>query len=518
MHDPKFEKEVQQKMEELTFIPSEAVWTNVSLHIGRKKERRLAPVFWISLLAGSLLLGAAGLYLLYTHKEHNSLVTIRANQDPKSTAILARPDKNSGGWAGHQEKFSRSSTGGALSDKSTATPSVSSGHAPENKTGIALVDKQAISNSRHGQTSVIITSKAGNTPANTGNTSANKGSRSGRKTDGQMTGASLQQAEASVPASTDPVYAEAGTATRNGQSLVELAPLDRDEPGDLAALLKAPFLPNINSTAGLPGPGANRAAKNTNLHKKAVWEAGFTGGAGFSTANERLIGAKTSNLMRDVVQPSSSFAGLAAAAAPSKTYTSRTNADLSFLAGIFARRPLSRRVAVTLGLNLHYYSTKVEITEKGGYTSISAANSLFNATSYAAPAPSPAPPEERHESVNQYYFLELPVSLQWQVNRSPRMPLFWEGGLSVSRLMSANVLYFDVNSGTYFKDGRGITNSTQLSASTALLLGLSFRGTRLQVGPQVQFGLTALTDERITGTKHLFYGGIKFAIIPGKRK
>jgi len=53
MQDPKFEKQVQQKMEELSFSPSDAVWLKVDAEINRKRKRR-GVFFWLLFSCGYL--------------------------------------------------------------------------------------------------------------------------------------------------------------------------------------------------------------------------------------------------------------------------------------------------------------------------------------------------------------------------------------------------------------------------------------------------------------------------------
>ncbi|HEY6902501.1 MAG TPA: hypothetical protein VI233_17710, partial [Puia sp.] len=65
MHDPKFENEVQQKMAELEFSPSESVWTNVEKALN-KRDRRGLPFFWRLALPALLLLMAGGGYYFFT--------------------------------------------------------------------------------------------------------------------------------------------------------------------------------------------------------------------------------------------------------------------------------------------------------------------------------------------------------------------------------------------------------------------------------------------------------------------
>ncbi|RYY98504.1 MAG: hypothetical protein EOO11_07815, partial [Chitinophagaceae bacterium] len=62
MQENNFEKQVQQKLGELRFAPTQPVWAAVEARIRQKKERRRF-VFW--LFFGVLLLGGTGAWLLY---------------------------------------------------------------------------------------------------------------------------------------------------------------------------------------------------------------------------------------------------------------------------------------------------------------------------------------------------------------------------------------------------------------------------------------------------------------------
>ena len=46
MHDPNFEKTVQQKMEELQFHPAESVWVNIEKAVAGERRHRGLPYFW----------------------------------------------------------------------------------------------------------------------------------------------------------------------------------------------------------------------------------------------------------------------------------------------------------------------------------------------------------------------------------------------------------------------------------------------------------------------------------------
>src|SRR3569833_1225864 len=76
MHDPKFEKEVQQKLEELSFSPSDAVWANVDRAVNGGRKRR-TPVFWFWTLP-AVALTVAGIWF-FTGKEAPAGSHIKTN-------------------------------------------------------------------------------------------------------------------------------------------------------------------------------------------------------------------------------------------------------------------------------------------------------------------------------------------------------------------------------------------------------------------------------------------------------
>jgi hypothetical protein len=117
---------------------------------------------------------------------------------------------------------------------------------------------------------------------------------------------------------------------------------------------------------------------------------------------------------------------------------------------------------------------------------------------------------------NRYYFLELPAAIQWKLSQSRVLPVFLEGGLSLTRLMGTDALFYNAKSGVYSKDGN-IVNKTQFNISSALMIGLPIHGIRIQIGPQIQYGLTPLVNSQSLGDQHFFYTGIRLVVLPGKK-
>ena len=165
---------------------------------------------------------------------------------------------------------------------------------------------------------------------------------------------------------------------------------------------------------------------------------------------------------------------------------------------------------------VHYYSSRITIGQQV-VTYVQSSASFLNPTAPAALASAAVySAGDRQVYTNKYYFLELPLNLQWKVNQNRLLPLFLEGGFSVSRLMSANALLYDSETGVYSKQGNDI-NKTQLYVSSALMAGLPIHGLHVEVGPQVQYGLTPIVDGHSLGDQHFFYAGIKLVVIPGKK-
>jgi hypothetical protein len=493
MYDPKFEKDVQRKMEELEFSPSEAVWMNVEREIGRGKKRRRVPFFWL-FLAPALLLSGAGI----------GYFAFRPTSPAVSAKISADPLKGAGGTHPADEAAGATIPAAGTSVAKSVPKSVAKSVPKE-------VIPPAARRQDGGQQGGY--QKVGRQRGDQGHDGGQPGQRllgSRERTDGGQTEENSTNNNISDRSLADGSRVDgsrdvtASVARVYGAYTPGLAGLFLPAPKITAARLKTAGL----KTAG-PIPSPQRP-----------WEAAFTGGIGISTFQQPFLkssGGRFSAAPANGSQFSAIPSFAAPGAAAYKDYVSDIRPDLSFSAGILARKPLSRRWAVTVGLNLQYYSARLHIGQRvSGYTP-QAASLIYS----AATAPIQTYPyySTGNEQVftNRYYFLEIPASVQWQINHSKVMPIFWEGGASLSYLMSSDALYYNPNSGVYFKDG-GVLNRTQVNLSTALMVGLPLGGLRLQVGPQIQYGLTGLLKTQTSDGQHLMYGGIRLILEPGKRK
>ena len=475
MHDPKFEKEVQKKLEELSFSPSEAVWTRVQQAVNEKRRRR-TPLFWFFLLP-SLGLAGAGMIYFSKHKTIPPAQVVRTASVSTPATALAPVSVPASAPA--------SMPAPASAPASVSAPPSST---PDNITATALVQIPSA-------TGTAIQAA----PGHRGHAIHRSGPEEQTSPDikqdrTQDIASSVPAAHQDMASSEEPSYA----------GLPGLRSFDHQFAAPTASRLASSH-------------SASYAKTPINIKPKYSWEMGFTGGAGLSTLNSSLF-----------EQPAVAASNVQALMAPTvvnaayKAPTSGVQPDISYWAGIVAQRPLSKAFTLSLGLDLHYYSTRQQIGEAvyNDPAPLYQASTYFNYQQSSTARSSIYPYYSVGNAdvfVNRYYFLELPASILWKVNHSRNLPLFWENGLSLTYLVSTSSIYYNAKSGVFYKAQESMANKTQLNLSTALLVGLPVRNMRLQAGPQIQYGLTSLQHQSSIG-QHLLYGGIRIVLIPGKPK
>lgn len=454
MHDPKFEKAVQDKMEELEFIPSDSVWENIKIAVAPHR-RRAVPVFFWFLLAGLLLVGAgAGIYLRTdTHPVAKNV----------SVPVGASPEKNAPISADAQSVTHTPPVTDQIKD-------VPVGSGAGTAFGAGSAAEQSVAGTK------------GSAGAVWGEFSAGGGRRTAvdRRPDAGSTADAARQHSYYQPGLISCLMARSGI---KGPTL-------------------SPSSGSSTAVTGIPRP-------------KRPWSAGFAGGFGVSSYNESLLSKATAVTTAastlSASSPTSYFAAASSSSSSSKKITSTVEPGLSYRAGIVAQKPLSARWALSLGLDLHYYSSRLRV---GGVvtTYSQSANALIGASTIAPVQSYPYySVGDVQVYTNRYYYLELPVAMQWQINHGRVLPLFLRGGVTLSRLMSSNGLYFNDQSAVYFKDN-SVIQPMQVSFTSGLVATLPLRGIRVQAGPELQYGATALLKGG-AGNGHLLYGGLRVAVM-----
>jgi len=510
MHDPKFEKEVQQKMAELEFGPSESVWANVEAAINRRRRRRLG-MFWQIALPGLLLVAGGAYYFL--------------REAPAGTAATAVT--NTG--VAHESAAAHT---GVTSEPVTSTPgntSAPSSAAPDPKNAAPATNSAAPA-PNSAAVNPNSTTFNNNSTSSSSNNSTNSAT-TGRPREGSAVAATLAKrgAGASRTHSPDPFTAAAKTgettsaddASTNSR---DVGRVDGNRTDAAAAGRNASFHPALASLhSGLSPVRAGRLESKTTTSTVQTlsrphnpWEAGFAGGVGLSSLHQMKLanyGLVQSDLPASLTTAN---AITTYAARPTKEYVSSVDPGPAFWLGVVAKKRLGPRWNFSVGLDFHYYSNHVHVGQQvSGYTPSNA--TYLNAMAVAPIQSYPYYSRGDDQSyMNRYYFLELPVAIEWRINRSHLLPLFLDGGISASYLVGSSAVYYNTHSGVYFKDA-GVANRAQLNLNTALMVGLPFQRIRVQLGPQIQYGLTSLLNTDVSGPQHIFYGGIRIVVHPGKK-
>jgi len=519
MHDPKFEKEVQQKMTELEFSPSESVWANVEKEINQLHTRRSFPFFWRLALPALLLLAGGGYYFFSSRPARVSPVaatSIHTNPTAPATSNTANSEPGTSEPATAERATGERAAGNPAASKTATgnTPSTAVSPAPETSVTPAPSRTSA-------PKSTLTPAPATAASSNSSKPGAGESATLAAAPDNTTT-ATRTKRSTRIPTTTHTAHPAAGASASEGNAddLATTSGMVASGAGRQPFLFNPALAKLKSSTAAIHASKLatkNAIAIKTLQSPHRPWEAAFAGGIGVSSLHQAQMSNVTLN------NAASSFSNTAvantvtyAAARPSQQYVSTVKPGISFWAGVLANKPLSDRWSISLGLNLYYYSTRVRIGEQVNTYTPSSATLLTS--SAVAPIQSYPYYNTGNEQAytNRYYFMELPIAAEWKINRSHLLPLFWDGGLSVSYLMGSSAVYYNTKSGVYFKDG-GVANHTQVNISTGLMVGLPVKGLRVQVGPQVQYGLTPLLNTELSGPQHIFYGGLRFVVYPGKK-
>jgi hypothetical protein len=453
MHENKFEKEVREKMDHFGLDPSEAVWAGVEKEISKdKKDRR--PLFWLFFFSGLALFGGGIYFAGYKYSAGRNAIA------HEKQGMEKNPQKQSVVEAFNKaDRLKLNDPGNVPGHKSAGQTVNQSKHeasyVSKNRLEKEIVLKSV--NDTYGQDKAL----------------------------GIKTGETKQRAKEGTEGNSISRTENNGKIiTGTGLATTEVAK-KRATPMDSASERKAVVKENMQS-------------------KKPSWTIGFSGSTGVSNINQSLF--KTTNTTTYSYAPVSSGTGTV-----TTTRTSEIDPGFSFAAGVFVNRNLSKRISFRAGLGYHYYSTKINTGK-----AVNGPVYSFSANAQGLIANSFYQNGDDIEYTNKYHFIELPVTVNFQLNKSVHTPLIWQAGMSLSYMVNSNALYFDPLSNVYFENSQQF-NKTQLNATTALLIGFAVHHCGLQMGPLLQYGLTGLSKNSSGNPEHFIYYGIGFSLIPGKK-
>jgi hypothetical protein len=478
MSDHEFEKQVRQTLDDLRLTPSPSAWQKIESAI-RDTRRRRAPLLWLPLLLIGL--GAGGYFLL---KESNppasKTATITQTQDQEPSGLQTDPPSSQRNPSASQTVPSASQTTVPNPAGSTSTEANPSASKPafRSKDQLTITRHKKVSGEESRNKSRRITSPQVDPGIKeTVNEIREEVARTGEITSGQRP--SIKSSDKRV--SDDDLR----------HYFTVLAP-------DFPALIKPLSFPNPQ----IPQETALSCAFPGVLIQPKKWSFGISAFAGISGLNDGNLFNLNKAFASDMSTPAN------VAFAPSYTPYKIVPAS-SYSVGIVVRRELNRRFQVISGLN--YVQTNVRYKPGNQAYGRQALNAAPPLTQYVLNYFT----LDQHKPdtyKNTYHFVELPVALQTRLTKSKRLPVFWNTGVSYSRLFSSNSKQFDGSTGIYYSNTKWL-NKGQFAVSTGFDFVLMPRSKYpLWLGPSAKYNLTPLTSETFAEKKNLLSAGVNLKL------
>ena len=487
MPDNDFEKQVYKKTRELKLLPSKAVWEQVEIRLSHKEKRRRRIIWYPFLLAGICLGG-------YLASHYKSVLPGKQLQTTTDKSYLTKINSSiADPLLKKTSKFSDHSTPASL-NKDTAKKTIQQiiKTLPDKETGkniITIVVKPEAAKRNHSKimadqsSNYAYKSIRGYKP--TVENSGDYETRLQRKDTAQQ---HVIQQDVLAPSYTK----ETVRSLYQGAS-EELVSSAVNKIATVAGSINTSLISMKNS------PVIKINIKHQYIGKG--WNWGLTFQAGRTSLSDATFGNlfKSNNLF-DAASANQSSNGMQPVSNVFITPNS-TGAAIGFSAGAFMKKNLSRRFAISLGMNYTFYSTSTTVGNKidsiplpAGAANLSSFNRYFRIGSTGS-------------YTSKYHYIELPFTLQTTLTGAWKLPLYWDVGFSLSRFIAGNALNFDNNTGIYFKDNH-LINKTQVNFSTGFPVSLSSRKRfALQAGPQLQLGINkAPAYETATSKRFLFLG------------
>lgn len=485
-----FEKQVQQRLEELQLRPSPAVWTEVEKQIRKDKKRRRILLFWW--LLPVLLTGGAISYYYFNDKgETTNIIATENNTD--------------------QPKQDQSSTTtGNTEQKEQNAPSTDSPD-PAQDQYPAVKEDQPVS-----------------TPSNksvTGqyqfhvSTSGPKLHKRPSSADGQK----LELVNVNEPPPTAPIAGD----NKDQKTKDQVPQADPVSPQKREIVVVAEKEPPVTSedSAGKAQTGVitNNIVREENTLKpndtdpiklkRRKWQWGIALMPGLSNTRQGKLFSAEKDLIYATPNYVGSSPGTSFSAGPvaPPVLVSSPATRMSGGLEIFASKQIRKNLEFRAGLQYQFLRTSIRVGDRveaqRQVNNDMSAGVLINSY-YRAPDNSTG----EHEYTNRYHLAGVTTSLSWKLINSKHFSLSWDNGIAVSQLIKTNALLFDGTLRSYYNDSRAF-RKTQFSLSTGFSIPLMNRKTfTLSLSPSVSYGFTPVLKSGSEMNSHFVnYGlGLRF--------
>ena len=475
MEQNNFEKNIQKKLDGLKIPPSEAVWSNVERKITRKKkDRRMIFIFFFLILF--LLLGG---YWIFNSTKNNSQL-----QNDQLSNVLKQDSKATN-----------------IEDSSSTHAIPPSRNIPGN------AESSIVSEEKTNAHSIIIQNeKAGSVvKKNQKNVSA--------KIDLPKNKKIISPSQNKKRSDRKSIFIEKENNTVDPSNLTEKNTIpdnleEKNSSADSGTIVEN----KANADSLLKNKKDKLIAKDdlsgkgiSNKMQKHKWSFGITFSGGTSIIGQGPLGINNAI-------SSYGLSSLPPGSINNPVYfPSKIKGSSAFIGGIFIEKNISDRNKISLGISYKSYSLINEVGSRIDSTIINpsqffgSSGGLYSATNNIK------------TYRNNFNYLEIPVSIEIHLDKSERLPVYWDAGINISQLISSNALQFTSNPGLYYHDN-SLFNKTQIGLQTGFSATL-FSNTKnpLSIGPYFIYNASKLANQGLYGGKHFSFIGIRTEILFGKK-
>jgi hypothetical protein len=458
MQEQNFEKQVKQKMEELSVAPSAPVWMKVEEQIRQKRDRRRL-FFWLFPI-GFLF---AGLVTFSVIRFSDNNVAVQPAPVKENNTIQKKTNNT---FTPTETQINKEEISGneILTTKEASHPNAKSIH----YNGEAIVNPVRRRNNK---------SLTSNTEGETANAFINN-TRSGNvvaRTEKNEVTAQQDPPERETKLSQNSITANTVSDT------VESTIIKTTETEKQAAITEENKIPEVIKHV-----------------VKTKWTISPYLSIGVSSI-QYGSGSMDKNLSQFSSSPATP--GIGSGVPPMHAASEPTN-GASFSLGAKFLKPLNKRLSISAGIGYYFASTHLRVGQTVRTDTVFGNNFLRSVTVdqyYTA--------GRNNKYTNSYHFVEIPLGINWKVSK--KIPLELETGISIAQLIASNALTYDGN-GNYYRNNRLLYN-THFTLNGALTYRLfSVKEKSFSAGPYFKYHLTQL--EKSNSGQYLFSAGIGMKI------
>lgn len=485
MESNHFEKQVREKLAELKIQPSEKTWTGIESRIGKKDSRK--KILWMFFIGIFLLTGGIVLFQMNEGRKvkmisHIPETNIKSNSKTGIKSVssdsVSRPDTVIG--KKQSNSYFQNYPG------STGQKIISLKSADEIKPRFEKeITKRKLQEVKPGNTVSRNIDVRSNKPMDQSQENKSAADLS-KEFNPENTRTSLNSSENQTGQDVAKFDSFVEAKVSNEEmalmhSLIDKEKHDESDPSVIKDLSKK------SDVAKKITPFSSSAKK---------WELGFSLAAGKFYLGDGInlgLGLEknfaSSDLSYSNPGPSSGIGYYQPFTGPS----SAVKNSIEFKAGVILRKPVFRKSSFSTGLGYAYYTNTILIGNQlpsGNYSSVGML------TSYR----------------NNIHFIELPLSMRFQLNNQAKIPLHLTVGMTISQLISSDAMQY--KSGIYSVDN-SYFQKTQIGFDAGF--SATFFN-KLSAGPYYNYGINQFGKEGMYGKKHLNSYGLKAEYIFRKNK